>query len=110
MLEVKPTSRQADLQDLPRHLPARIVAKGFRRLCPAAVLLACLLANQRLTLPCHFINILPSETRGRFTADMALRESCIQPSTRVMALQLHRGSGCPWDLSFRGGAGLEEYC
>ena len=50
VLEVKPTGRRADLQDFPKCLPARTVAKGFHSLCPAAALLACSLANQRLTL------------------------------------------------------------
>lgn len=48
-LEVRPTGRQADFQDLPKCLPARTAAKGYCRLCLAAVLLACSLASLRLT-------------------------------------------------------------
>ena len=45
----KPAGRRADLQDLPNRLPARTAAQGFCTLCPAAALLACSLAGQRLT-------------------------------------------------------------
>lgn len=103
MQEVKAAGRWADLQSLPEHLPAPTAAKGFSRLCPAATLLACSPANQRLTLQ-PVTSEIPSPMKQE--TDMALSESHSAAGAHthpaehhIVALRLHRHSGCPQDLS-----------
>lgn len=76
VLEVKPTGRRADLQDIPKRLPCPGCSKRLSWAAPgcrAAGMLAC--QPEVNTAACHFINILMHATRDHFTAGMALLEN-----------------------------------
>lgn len=62
----QPSSTQADFQDLLKWLPGQTMAEGFCRLCPAAALPACSLANHRVALQAVTSQISSLENKRQF--------------------------------------------